>query len=154
MPRSRIFTPVVCLIAAVVVLGLFFLANAGEAASDTTASPAEGAAPSEQVDKAKIGEAYGKLPMSFVANEGQTDERVKFMSRGKGYSLYLTANEAVLVLIRSQAKPAPKPAAKPSPTASPATFPCVFSLAVARGLAAALAPEDAPRAAYGVGRRE
>ena len=41
---------------------------------------------------------YGKLPLGFEANEGQTDGRVKFLSRGRGYSLFLTGNEAVLTL--------------------------------------------------------
>src|SRR5580658_7086971 len=31
---------------------------------------------------------YGQLPMSFEANQGQTDERVKFVSRGLGYNLF------------------------------------------------------------------
>ncbi len=43
-------------------------------------------------------ESYGKLPLSFEANQGQTDPQVKFLSRGNGYSLFLTATEAVLVL--------------------------------------------------------
>ena len=30
----------------------------------------------------KILESYGKLPLSFEANQGQTDARVKFLSRG------------------------------------------------------------------------
>jgi len=38
------------------------------------------------------------LPMFFEANLGQTDPRVKFLSRGHGYSLFLTANEALLSL--------------------------------------------------------
>jgi uncharacterized repeat protein (TIGR01451 family) len=38
------------------------------------------------------------LPMFFEANQGQTDPRVKFLSRGHGYSLFLTADEAVLNL--------------------------------------------------------
>jgi len=38
------------------------------------------------------------LPMFFEANLGQTDPRVKFLSRGHGYSLFLTANEALLNL--------------------------------------------------------
>lgn len=42
--------------------------------------------------------AYGKLPMSFEANQGQTDERAKFLSRGAGYTLFLTENSAVLSL--------------------------------------------------------
>jgi len=41
---------------------------------------------------------YGKLPLAFEANDGQTDGRVKFLSRGRGYSLFLTGDEAVLSL--------------------------------------------------------
>src|SRR5690349_18955016 len=40
--------------------------------------------------KAEIKESYGKLPISFEANEGQTDAQVKFLARGDGYSLFLT----------------------------------------------------------------
>jgi hypothetical protein len=36
--------------------------------------------------------------MSFEANQGQTDNSVKFFSRGRGYDLFLTSTEAVLVL--------------------------------------------------------
>jgi len=39
---------------------------------------------------------YGKLPLVFEANRGQTDSRVKFLSRGNGYTLFLTATETVL----------------------------------------------------------
>ena len=46
-------------------------------------------------------EAYGKLPLSLEVNKGQTDSRVKFLSRGSGYSLFLTGNEAVLALRKS-----------------------------------------------------
>jgi hypothetical protein len=42
--------------------------------------------------------SYGTLPLSFEVNQGQSDERVKFLSRGKGYSLFLTPAEAVLRL--------------------------------------------------------
>jgi hypothetical protein len=41
-------------------------------------------------------ETYGKLPLSFEANRGQTDYHVKFLSRGHGYALFLTHDEAVL----------------------------------------------------------
>jgi hypothetical protein len=40
----------------------------------------------------KILEGYGKLPLSFEANRGQTDARVKFLSRGIGYTLFLIDN--------------------------------------------------------------
>jgi hypothetical protein len=39
---------------------------------------------------------YGHLPLSFEINQGQTDKRVNFLSRGSGYSLFLTGNEAVV----------------------------------------------------------
>src|ERR1017187_4251526 len=48
--------------------------------------------------QAKILESYGKLPLSFEANHGQADARVKFLSRTGGYSLFLTGDEAVLAL--------------------------------------------------------
>lgn len=41
---------------------------------------------------------FYQLPMSFEANLGQTDNRVKFLSRGSGYTLFLTATEAILSL--------------------------------------------------------
>jgi hypothetical protein len=41
---------------------------------------------------------YGKLPLSFEANQGQIDGRVKFCSHGAGYSLFLTDSAAVLRL--------------------------------------------------------
>ena len=43
-------------------------------------------------------DSYGKLPLQFEANQGQANKAVRFLSRGSGYSLYLTASEAVLVL--------------------------------------------------------
>lgn len=39
--------------------------------------------------------AFGQLPLSFEPNHGQTDTRVKFLTRGHGYSLFLTDNGAV-----------------------------------------------------------
>ena len=41
---------------------------------------------------------YGSVPPHFEANAGQVDERVKFLSRGNGYSLFLTSDKAVLAL--------------------------------------------------------
>jgi hypothetical protein len=46
----------------------------------------------------RLMEEYGKLPLSFEPNQGQADRRVKFLSRGPGYTLFLTQNEAVLAL--------------------------------------------------------
>jgi len=48
--------------------------------------------------KPEIVADYGKLPLSFEVNRGQVDPQVKFVSRGRGYSLFLTSTEAVLQL--------------------------------------------------------
>ncbi len=65
---------------------------------ETFASPSPtGANPST---KARLAETYGKLPLSFEANQGQTGEQVRFLSRGPGYTVFLTATEAVLSLGR------------------------------------------------------
>ena len=63
-----------------------------EAHSNPAAFPAGSTA------QARLVEAYGMLPLSFEINKGQTDSQVKFLSRGSGYSLFLTGNEAVLSL--------------------------------------------------------
>jgi hypothetical protein len=47
---------------------------------------------------AQLAEAYGRVPLSFEANQGQTDARVDFLSRGDGYALFLTPGEAVFEL--------------------------------------------------------
>ena len=54
--------------------------------------------------KAQVQEAYGKLPLYFEANRGQTDSLVKFLSRVPRSTLFLTPTEAVLAL-RSAARP-------------------------------------------------
>ncbi len=39
-----------------------------------------------------------QLPLSFEPNQGQTDPQVKFLARGAGYGVFLTADQAVLTL--------------------------------------------------------
>lgn len=56
------------------------------------------------VTKAHIAETYGKLPMMFQANAGQTDARVNFTARGAGYSLFLTSTESVFVISRRESE--------------------------------------------------
>src|SRR5205809_7087440 len=71
-------------------------------------------ASSAEATQSRLAESYGKVPLSFEANQGQTDRRVKFLSRGSGYTLFLTGDEAVLSLrsqeseVRSQ-KPEKRP---------------------------------------------
>ncbi len=69
-----------------------------------------------------IDEAYGRLPLTFERNEGQADARVKFLSRGRGYSLFLTKAQAMLVLARGPRHAAPQSAAlQPLSASNPLT---------------------------------
>ena len=65
----------------------------------------QGTAQPNAATKARINEAYGKLPLSFEANVGQADPRVDFISRGSGYTLFLTPREAVLALRAASTSP-------------------------------------------------
>jgi len=57
---------------------------------------------SDEAVRVRARESYGKLPLQFEANQGQTDPRVKFLSRGGGYTLFLTSTEANLVFAKSR----------------------------------------------------
>jgi hypothetical protein len=46
--------------------------------------------------------SYGKLPLSFEANQGQVRGSVKFLSRGRGYTILFTDDEAFLTLWQFQ----------------------------------------------------
>jgi hypothetical protein len=62
----------------------------------------------------RLAAAYGQIPLSFEANQGETAAQVRFLSRGDGYALFLTPTQAVLNLskpvdagAKGQAQPAP-----------------------------------------------
>jgi CSLREA domain-containing protein len=57
----------------------------------------------ETPTKAHLDRRFGQLPLSFEPNVGQTDEQVKFLSRGLGYTLFLTDREAVFSLRNGKA---------------------------------------------------
>jgi hypothetical protein len=45
------------------------------------------------------------LPLAFEANQGQTDPQVKYMARGSGYTVFLTASDTVFALNASSLAP-------------------------------------------------
>ncbi len=45
-----------------------------------------------------ISKNYGKLPLSFEPNRGQTDAQVQFVARGAGYTIYLSPTSATFAL--------------------------------------------------------
>ena len=108
MSRSRLFAVILTLTVTVAPLvaappanrlapAAHYIRTASDAApadSDPSSLPAQ----PDPAMKARVIESYGKLPLSFEPNQGQTDPKVKFLARGSGYQLFLTESEAVLQL--------------------------------------------------------
>jgi len=67
-------------------------------ASVAALGPRQAARRSPYSGHIKIADIYGKVPLSFERNDGQTDAQVKFLARGNGYTLFLTPSENVLAL--------------------------------------------------------
>jgi hypothetical protein len=81
------------------VCGLLFLAvfhGAEQRVQQTSKRPSLVAAQTKETPKWI--DAYGKLPLSFEENQGQTAREVRYVSHGGGYELFLTPQEAVLAL--------------------------------------------------------
>jgi hypothetical protein len=76
--------------------------TAGQLWRSTAVNQSKAASEAPEVIRAKdsgrwVG-TYGKLPLSFEENLGQTAREVRFVSHGSGYELFLTPQEAVLSL--------------------------------------------------------
>src|SRR5438445_5465133 len=106
---------VIAIITACVLAGAFWPASApshaalprpsderAESAKTREAPIPSARAAADEPTRLRANEAYGKVPLSFEINQGQTDARVKFLSRGAGYNLFLTPTEAVLSLEQSR----------------------------------------------------
>jgi hypothetical protein len=90
----------------VLISGLWLLGSfRGSGKSDrggeakVSSAAASGAANSARTKQdSKWAAAYGRLPLSFEENVGQTAKEVRYVSHGSGYELFLTPQEAVLGL--------------------------------------------------------
>ena len=112
--RCRAFLPLALSILVLTPALKVALAQTQESAASVPASNSSSSA------ALRISSTYGKLPLSFERNEGQTDGSVQFLARQAGYTLYLTPGEAVLSLHSSPPRPT-----KPGMTAAgkqPLTF--------------------------------
>jgi Beta-propeller repeat/Abnormal spindle-like microcephaly-assoc'd, ASPM-SPD-2-Hydin len=108
MKRNLFALCMVCLAALAIAPGRHKLPHSSKLAPLHTqpASP-----PASQAD---ILWAYGKLPLNFETNQGQTDARVDFLAHGNGYTVFLTRENATL-LLRAQSGENASPA-KPVPS--------------------------------------
>jgi hypothetical protein len=48
--------------------------------------------------RGRVQASMATLPLAFEANQGQTDPQVKYMARGNGYTVFLTANDTVFAM--------------------------------------------------------
>ena len=96
--RQRLILLAFAFVAGVIAAGCWFSLN-----TQPSVTSIMGAKEPEASAPANIKADYGKLPLSFEANQGQTDGKVKFLARGSGYALFLTSNEAVLRLRNERA---------------------------------------------------
>ena len=60
--------------------------------------------PTFRSDLARVKESYSRIPLSFVANYGQADKKVKFISRGSGYSMALAPTTFTLAVANPRNK--------------------------------------------------
>jgi hypothetical protein len=70
-------------------------ASSEQVASDPAQAPASNA---PGADKQALAKAYGKLPMQFEPNVGQASSAARYVAHGRGYSLAISPDTAVLSL--------------------------------------------------------
>src|SRR5260370_14861554 len=111
MNRKQALISVLCLATFALFAGLFVLVHARGRADVPRPQ-----ATVSIMSPARVRAAYGQLPLSFEANSGQTDSRVKFLARGGGYILFLTERD-VTVRLTAQSESAPSVLSDPLHTA-------------------------------------
>ena len=57
------------------------------------------APPTSENEKPKVVAQMNVLPLYFEPNKGQTDPKVKFLTRGAGYTLFFSSQELTMVLM-------------------------------------------------------
>ena len=89
-------------------LSVFVLAAASLFFGVSRAAPEPGRGSQDDALKARAIRTLTRLPLHFEANQGQTDARVKFLARGAGYAVHLTAREVVITFQADSARGGPR----------------------------------------------
>jgi hypothetical protein len=115
----------VAVLAAGIMASVSLLAHRGSTAAQPVA-PTHAVLNAER--RSRVQASLGALPLAFEANQGQTDPQVKYMARGSGYTVFLTANDTVFALQSLATESAEKEVsakattkARPTPAAKDAT---------------------------------
>ena len=85
-------------VATVVCGGLFLTFAGGAVRRSIPGEPGTTAKRSYAIQDSQWLQAYGKLPLSFEENVGQTAPEVRYVAHGGKYELFLTSQEAVVAL--------------------------------------------------------
>jgi hypothetical protein len=102
--RSIVVCSIIALVA-VAAIGIAGSASLRSHRASASAQPVAAAAKQAPALNARgrVQASMATLPLAFEANQGQTDPQVKYMARGNGYTVFLTANDTVFAM--SQASP-------------------------------------------------
>jgi hypothetical protein len=113
-PKTKLTLVVVALLALAAFAALIAASQAPNAehhhssASSTADQSGVGAPVSQaaapQMSEQEAIDAYGKLPLSFIPNEGQTDEAVRYYAQGAGYGFFFTKGGAMLSLANGEGR--------------------------------------------------
>jgi hypothetical protein len=82
--------------------GVLALLRLAEPAAQSAAARTVAPAPLDGASQRHALAAYGKLPLAFVPNRGQTDARVRYSAQQAGLSVFVTRPEAVLGLAKGK----------------------------------------------------
>jgi hypothetical protein len=91
--------------------------------SDQLAAAAVPPGPPSPTTSQRVTATMMGMPLQFEANHGQVDAQVKFLARGKGYTLFLTPTESVMVLQQREATAEKDALTVNDPTALPKQTP-------------------------------
>lgn len=97
----RKFVPAGWIVAVAVLVAVGVAGGAGLRMYSGTAATKRAATappPLSAENSARVRASLETLPLAFEANQGQTDPQVKYMARGNGYTVFLTANDTVFAL--------------------------------------------------------
>src|SRR5215472_2035711 len=78
----------------------------GNPSQDSAATRAAHATVSKTPSSPDVVARYGKLPLAFEPNMGQTSSEAKFLAHGDGYTLFLSPGESTVVLRSNSARTA------------------------------------------------
>jgi len=85
--------------------GALFVACGPAKTAATTNPNAVAQSALQECSRRSLDDSYGRLPIQFEQNVGQSDSRVKYLSRTGNTTLFLTRDDAVLCLTRHVCEP-------------------------------------------------